>query len=144
MSEPELNSRTIKLRLPSLDTMKKLGKLGSALGSLGGVVALLVYIQFFEPQITPKTNLRIDNLQGEVTALQISLIEKTKGVPSDNRILEIEGKTSTLARMVDTKAGKQEMHDMEIRLMNAISESARETARLVVASLAKNKNGRAE
>ena len=85
MTQPELNSRTIKLQLPSLDTMKKLGKLGSALGSLGGVVALLVYISYFEPQITPKTNARIDNLKGEVTALQISLIEKTKGVASEPR-----------------------------------------------------------
>lgn len=144
MSPPELNSRTIKLQLPSLDTMKKLGKLGSALGSMGGVVALLVYIAYFEAQITPKTNLRIDNLKGEVTALQISLVEKTKGVASEPRLLELEGKTKMLARDLDNKASMADILQMELRLTNKMDDNLKEIVRLWAQKEKQNRNGDAE
>ncbi len=140
MREPELNSRTIKLQLPSKETLIK----GTKLGGFAGTIAAAIYlITLLETQLTPKTNLRIDDLQGEVTALQITVEQKTKGIASEPRLLELEGKTMLLARELDNKASMADILKMELRLTNKMDQNLKEIIRLF-AQKEKQRNGRAE
>lgn len=134
---------TIKLQLPKKETVIKATKLSGGLGSLAGAVYLIVNIAFFEPQLTPRTNARIDDLKGEVAALQITVEQKTKGIASNPRLLELEGKTKMLAREIDTKASREDILQMELRLVNKMDENLKEIVRLM-AQKQKNTNGRAE
>lgn len=65
------------------------------------------------------------------------LKEDVGSLATDSRITEFEGKLSMIARTQDTKAGKEAMHAMELRILNKIDESRRETVRLLVAALKK-------
>lgn len=125
----------LNFQMPQKGTVMKTAKWGTGGLGIAGVVIFITQISFFEPQLTVETNKRIDGIE-----------ETLKSIPTDSRIGEIEGKTEMLARRLDSEARMtlEKMHDMELRLMNKIDESARETARLVVAGLKQKRNGEAE
>lgn len=79
---------------------------------------------FLEPAVTPAIRAEVKELKEEVG-----------NIATDGRITDFEGKLSMIARTVDTKAGKEEMHAMELRILNKIDESRQETVKLLVEAL---------
>lgn len=81
---------------------------------------------FIEPAVTPAIRAEVKELRKDIGSLA-----------TDGRMTEFEGKISMMARTMDTKAGKEQMHQMELRILNKIDESRQETVRLLVAALNK-------
>lgn len=79
---------------------------------------------FIEPAVTPA-------IRAEVK----ELIENVGSLATDSRMTEFEGQVIMLARTIDTKAGKEEMHKMELRIYDKIDESRKETVKLMVQAL---------
>lgn len=139
------------LRLPSRETVVKTSKWGGGGLGIAGVVVLITNISFFEPQITPKTNARIDGVAGQIVkikdetkSLRDLIIEKTRGVATDGKIRELEDKDLLLARVIDGKASKGDLHKMELRILDKIDSSTKEMVRLLVAKNKQYENGRSE
>lgn len=79
---------------------------------------------FIEPAVTPAIRAEVKELREDIGSLA-----------TDGRMTEFEGKLSMIARTQDTKAGKEQMHKMELRILEKIDESRQETVRLLVQAL---------
>lgn len=79
---------------------------------------------FIEPAVTPAIRAEVKELREDIGSLA-----------TDSRITDFEGKLSMIARTQDTKAGKEQMHEMELRILDKIDESRQETVRLLVQAL---------
>jgi hypothetical protein len=92
--------------------------------SLGAIALWQKGGAFIEPAVTPAIRAEVKELRENIGSLA-----------TDSRMTEFEGKIAMLARTVDTKAGKEEMHAMELRILDKIDESRQETVRLLVQAL---------
>lgn len=111
-----LNGKTKKVAGWSLATIVSLAIGILVLWEKGGA--------FVEPAVTPAIRAEIKELR-----------EELGNIATDGRITAFEGKLSMMARIVDTKAGKEQMHQMELRILEKIDESRQETVRLLVQAL---------
>lgn len=139
------------LRLPSKATVVKTGKWGGGGLGIAGVVLIITNISFFEPQLTEKTNLRIDGVKEqvvevkeEVGSLRNLIVERTRGIATHGKIRELEDKDLILARAIDGKASKDAIHEMELRILDRIDSSTKEMVRLLVAKGKQKRNGDGE
>lgn len=92
--------------------------------SLGAIALWQKGGAFVEPAVTPAIRAEVKELREDIGSLA-----------TDSRITEFEGKLSMIARTQDTKAGKEQMHKMELRILEKIDESRQETVRLLVQAL---------
>lgn len=76
---------------------------------------------FVEPAVTPA-------IRAEVKILS----EKVGSLATDSRMEEFEGKIEMMARTVDTKVGKDQIHKMELRILKEIHEGREATVKLLV------------